>query len=92
MVMLLVATQRSMMDVWEISLLNASSGAGPVASKVRPPILGQLSFAVGPVHRTTDNEAESQGSRALRSSVGQEEHGLKEVILEAKESQVGTRG
>jgi len=53
--------------------------------------LGHLSFAVGPVHSTTDNEAESPGSRTLRSNVGQE-HGLEEVILEAKESQVGTRG
>ena len=91
MVILLIETQRSMMDVWEISLSNASNSAGPVASEVRPAILGQLSFAVGPVHSTTDNEAKSQCSRALRSNVGQE-HGLEELILEAKESQVGTRG
>jgi len=77
------------MDVCEISLSNASNGAGPVASEVRPEALGQLSFAVGPVHSTTDNEAESQRSPALRSNVGQE-HGLEEVILEAKENQVGT--
>jgi len=81
-----------MTDVFEISLSNASNGAGPVASvEVRPAILGHLSFAVRPVHSTTDNKAESQGSRTLRSNVGQE-HDLEEVILEAKESQVGTSG
>ena len=78
-VMVLVETQRSMADICEISPSNASRLAGPVASEARPATLGHLSFAVGPVHSATDNEAESQRSRALQSQGGQE-HG--EVILE----------
>jgi len=84
-VIILVETQRSMADVCEISPSNAGRLAAPVASEVRPASLGHLPFAVGPVHSTTDNEAESQRSRALESQGGQE-HGLEEVILEVKES------
>jgi len=77
------------MDVCEISLSNASNGTGPVASEVHPEALGQLSFAVRPVHSTTNNEAESHCSPVLQSNIGQE-HGLEKVIPEAKENQVGT--
>ena len=58
-----------------------------MASESRPANLGHLSFAVGPVHNTTDDEA-SQRWRALQSQGGQEP-GLQEVILEVKESQAG---
>ena len=90
-VMLLIETQRSMTDICEISKIsptNASKLAPPVPSEARLANLGHLSSAVGPVRSTTDDEAESQRSRALQSQGGQE-HGL-EVILEVKESQVGT--
>ena len=86
-VVLLVEPHRSMKDVCEMSPSNASKFAGPV-SEARPATLGDLSFAVEPIHSTTDYEAESQLSRTLQSQGGQE-HGL-EVILELKESQVGT--
>ena len=89
MVIVLVETQRSMMDVCESGTSNASKLAGPMSSEPRPATSGLLSFALGPVHRTTDNEAESQRSRTLQSQGG-EEHGLDEVILEVKERQVGT--
>ena len=89
-VILLVESQRSMMDVCEISLSNANKLTGPAASEARPANFGHLSFAVGPVHSTTDNEAESQCSRALEGQGGQA-HGL-EVILEVKESHVGIGG
>ena len=90
LVILLVETQRSMPEICEISPSNTRKLAGPVASEARPATLGHLSFAVGPVYSTTDNEAESQGSRTLQSQGGQE-YGL-EVILEMKESQVGASG
>jgi len=71
-----------MTDIYEISPSNA---AGPVAtSEARPASIGHLSCAVGPVHSTTDSEAESQRSRTLRRQVGQE-HTLEEVILEVKD-------
>jgi len=89
-VIVLVETQRSITDVWEIRPSNLSKLAGPVASEARSATLGHLSFAGGPVYRTTDNEAETQPSRTLQSQGGQE-HGLEGVILEVKEiSQVGT--
>jgi len=90
-VIVLVETQCSITDVCEISPSNASKFVGPVASNARPAALGHLSFPVGPVHSTTDDEAESQRSHALQSQGGQE-HGLEEVILEIKEGQVGTSG
>jgi len=87
MVIVLVETQRSMTEVCEINPSNASKLARPVGSEARPATPGHLSFAVGPVHSTTDNEAESQRLRALQSQ-GAQEHGLEEgVILEVKESQ-----
>jgi len=90
-VTVLVETQRSMTDVCEISPSNAGRLAAPAGSEARPATFGHLSFAAGPVHSTTDNEAESQRSRVLQSQGGQE-HGLEEVILEVKESQVGSSG
>ena len=77
-----------MVDVCEISPSNASKLRGPVASEARPATFGHLSFAAGPVHSTTDDEAESQCSRALQSQGGQE-YGIEEVILEVQERQVG---
>jgi len=62
-VIVLVETQRSMTDICS----NASRVAGPVASEAHPATLGHLSVAVGPVHSMTDNEVESQRSRALQS-------------------------
>ena len=81
-VILLVQIQRSTTDICEISPSNASRLVDPVTSETRPATLGHLSFAVGSVHSTTDNETESQCSHALQSQSGQE-HDL-EVILEAK--------
>ena len=66
-VMVLVETQRSMTDICEISSSNTGRIPGPVGSEARPATLGHLSFAVGPVYSTGDNEAESQPSRALQS-------------------------
>jgi len=57
-VILLVETQRSMTDICEISPSNASKLAA--SSEARPATSGHLSFAVGPVDITTDDEAESQ--------------------------------
>ena len=76
-VIVLVETQRSIMDVCEISPSITSKLARPMASEAYPATLGRLSFAVGPVHSTTDDEAESQRSRALQSQGGRE-HNLDE--------------
>ena len=58
-VIVLVETQRSILrsmpDIYEISLSNATKLA---ASEARPATPGHLSFAVGSVHSTTDNETE----------------------------------
>jgi len=86
----LVETQRSIPDVCEFSPSNASRLARPMETEARPATLEHLSFAVGPVHSMTDNEAESQRSRAVQGQGGQE-HDL-EVILEVEESKVGTSG
>ena len=88
-IIIVVETQRSMTDICEISPSNAGRLGGPVASDARPATLGHLSFALGPVHSTTYNETESQHSRALRSQGGKE-YSLEEVVLEEKQSQVGT--
>ena len=91
-VVVLVETQRSMMDICEIGPSNASQFAGSVASRASgTENLGRLSFAVGSVRSTTDNGAESQCPRAVQSQGGRE-HCFKEVILEVKENQVGTSG
>jgi len=86
-VIILVETQLSKTDVFEIRSSNASGLAGPVASGARSATLGHLSFAVGPVHSTTDNEAGSQCSRH-----GGQDYGLEDVILELKDRHVGTSG
>jgi len=89
-VIVLVETQRSMTDICEIDPSNASKSAGPVASEVRPASLGPLSFAVGPVYSTTDNEAESQSSRTLQSQ-SRQKCGPEEVITELNsEREAGT--
>ena len=67
LVIVLIETQRSITDVCEIGPLNASKPDGPVASEARSTTLGHLSFAVGPIHSTADNRAESQRSRASQS-------------------------
>ena len=91
-VVILVETQRVATDICEIIPSNTSRLAeGPVVSEARPVTPGHLSFAVGQVYSRTDHEAESQRSRVLQSQGGQE-YGLEEIILEAKESQVGTSG
>ena len=66
-VMLLVETQRSMTDICDISALNASKLAAPVASEAHSPSLEHFSFAVEPIQSTTGDEAASRRSRALRS-------------------------
>ena len=80
LVIVLIETQRSMIDICEIGSLNAGKPAGPVASRARSTTLGRLSFAVGLVHSATDIEMRSQNSHTLQSQGGQE-HGLEEVIL-----------
>ena len=91
LVVVLIETQRSMTDICEISRLNGSKPAGPVASEACPQAatLGHLSFAVGLVHSvTTDKKAEFQCSRSLRSQA-EPEYGIG-VILDVKESQLDT--
>jgi len=87
-VIVLVETKRSMMDIYEMSLLNASRPAGLVASEARTANLGSLSIAVGPINSAQDNEAGSPPSCAVQSQDVQE-RGLEKVILEVnlKESQ-----
>ena len=79
LVIVLIETQLSMTDVCEISPSNGNKTAGPVASETRPATLEHLSFA----QIATDNEADTQRQRALRSQGGQE-HGWK-VTPEVKE-------
>ena len=74
-VIVLVETQRSMSDICEVNLLNASRLAGPVASEARTEPLGHPSFAV------LDNEADSPPSRAWRSG-DVRGHGLENIIFE----------
>ena len=69
-IVVLVESKRSMADIFEISPSNTIKFAGPVAHEARPATLGHLSFAVGPVHSTADNRAESQRPRALQSEDG----------------------
>ena len=71
-VMFFVESQRSMTDICETSPSNASPFAGPQAFEACPATLGHLSFAVGPMHTTIDDESESQRSCALQSPDGQE--------------------
>ena len=78
-VIVLVETQRSMTDIYEISQSNTSKIEGPVASETLPATLGHLSFEVGSVNdSTTDNKTESQRRGALESQ-GWQEHDLEMV-------------
>ena len=88
LVVVLVETQRSMMEICDIIPSSEGKVEGPVGSEAHSSTLGRLSFAVGSVRSVTDNEAEYQCSLALRSQAEQE-RGL-EVVLE--ESQVGISG
>ena len=90
-VIILVQTQRSATDICEISPSSASRLAGPVTSTARLTTLGYLSFAVGTVHSSTDNETQPQHSRALQSQGGQA-YDLDGVILEENKSHAGTSG
>ena len=76
-VIVLVETQRSMVDVWKIIPSNTSELTGLAAPEAHSTTLGHISFAPGPL----GNEAESQRSRTLKSHGGGE-HGLEEVILD----------
>ena len=79
-VIVVVETQRSMADVYEISSSsNPSKLVGVAASEVRPATLGPLPFTVGQVHPTTDNEAESQLPRPAKVDMA-----WTQVVLEAK--------
>ena len=79
LVIVLVETQLSMMDICNINSSNASKFWDPVASEAS---LGHLSFAVEPVHIERQiTTLESQCSRASQSG-RKLEHGLEEIILE----------
>ena len=69
-VIVLVETQCSMMDIHEISLLNASGLADLMAPDhgARVATLGRPSFAVGPI-TGTDNEAGSPPSRVVAKQI-----------------------
>ena len=88
LVIVMVETQRSMVDICEISSWNASKIAGPAASLAT----GHLSCAVGPIH-SADNKSESLHSRVfeLQRRDGQE-HGSEMVILELKGREVDNSG
>ena len=73
-IIVLIETQRSTADICEISTSNSNR------------LTGSLSFAIGTVHITTSNEAESQ----LSQRRGGPEHVLEEVTHEVKEIQVDT--
>ena len=91
-VMVLVESRRSMMDICELSSSNATAIAGRVASKARPATLRHTSFAFRPIDSTTaDNKPESQHPR-VSQSWDEEGYELEEAILEAKQSRVSTGG
>ena len=92
-VIVLVETQRSMTDIWEISPSNTSRLARPVASDHEAFALTSIypSFVVGSVNSAMDNEAESLPSCALQNQDLQG-RGSEKVILGVKESWVSTRG
>ena len=60
-VIVLVETQRSMTDIYDISVPNASRAARPVASEARAATSGHPSFTVLNISMDTwvDKEAES---------------------------------
>ena len=77
---LLVESQRSMMDFCKISRSNASKLAGPVALEAQPATSGFVVRRLWPVHCTMNDKAKSQRLHALQ------DHCLEQVILEVKES------
>ena len=90
-IVLLVESQRSVMDNIAINPSVASKLAGPVPSETCSEILGHFSFVTWPIDNTMENKPESQHSRASESQDGQE-CGLGDPIepeIEVKESQVG---
>ena len=58
----LVETRRSMVDICEIVPSNATKIAAAAASddEAHPATLGHLSFAVGPINSAMNNEAEKE--------------------------------
>ena len=64
-VIVLVETRRSMTDICDISVPNASRLAGPATSEARAATLGHPSFSV--LNVTIDNEAGSPPLRALQN-------------------------
>lgn len=84
LVIVLVETQRSMVDICEIIPSNASKFAGPQVSEARPATFGHLSSKVRPIHSMMDNDSESQRCRALQNQ-DEQEHDPEKVILEVKE-------
>ena len=82
-VVVLVETQRSMVDICEIGLSNAGKIAGAVTAdhEAYAATLGPISFAVGPIDSVMDKEPESPPSRALQRRDVQE-RGLENDILE----------
>ena len=66
-VVVLVETRRSMVDICEIGLSNTSRTVGAVASdhEAHPATLSSLSFAIGPINSAMDKEAEFPPSREL---------------------------
>ena len=52
---------RTTQDTFDITPINTSTRAGPVPSEPHPATLGhRVSFTIGPIDRTTDNEFEFQ--------------------------------
>jgi len=87
-VIVLVETQRSMMDVCEMSPSTESKFAGPGASEGRAATFGHLSFAVGSMNSTIENESEFQRSRVLQNQ-DRQEYGSEKDILDVKEGSLG---
>ena len=94
-VVILVETQRSMTDIYEIGIPNTSRLAGRLESdhEARSTTLGHPSLAVGPINGVMDNEAESRLSRTLQSQDMQERDFEKVIAgINLKEGGVSTSG
>ena len=59
LVIVLIESQRSIMDACGISLLNTSGIAGPPASEARPATLGRPYFAIGSTRSITISALDS---------------------------------
>ena len=83
-VVVLVETQRSMVDICEIGPSSAGRSAGAVVSDHEAHAAGlghhHSECAVGPINSTMDNEAESSPCSALRQDM--QKRRLEKVILE----------